>query len=226
MENSTLLALATAGPSTSIALLNQGEVVAYRVYHCPFEHSKWLPSVALDLLHDLDYPPEDIHTLAVAGGPGFFTALRMGLVFAKAWHLVYHTPVVLVPTHEALVVELPLPLGSEITVLLDAQKQEVYHAVLRKTPYLPDVLLPLSRKGVGEVTISTSLAVGSGMVRYFADHPSRLIPTPLQPTAVGIGLWATYALAQGKIEAQDPSLLSLRYGRLPDAVVHRMQNLS
>ncbi len=217
-----LLALATSGPHTSVAWVEDGTLRAVRTHHHPFQHSRWLPSLVLRLLEDGGLSPDAVDVLAIAGGPGFFTALRMGLVFAKAWHLIYRTPVVLVPVHEAMVVELPLPAGERVTVLLDAQKREVYRAVLRKTTQLPEVLHPLTRIPVAQVEVDTPLVVGSGVDRYFPEHPARCHPTPVHPTAVGLGLWAYHALRAGKVEARDPALLSLRYGRLPDAVVHRM----
>lgn len=217
-----LLALDTSGPETSVALFVDGEPRAFRRSMRRFAHSNLLPTFVLDLLQAEEIPPESVGGMVLSGGPGYFTALRTGFVFAKAFHLVHGVPVALVPTLEALVMDLSLPVGSEVTVLLDAQKGEVYRAVLRKTAGLPEVLIGLDRVPAKEVQIRTPFAVGSGVVRYFRDHPARVVPTPLQSTALGTGLWALEALRSGVVRLEDPSLLTLRYGRLPDAVVHRL----
>lgn len=217
-----LLALETSGPETSAALFVDGQARAFcRSFH-PFAHSNLLPTFVLDLLQEEGVDPGAVDGIALSGGPGYFTALRIGFVFAKAQHLVHGTRVVLVPTPEALMMDLPLPEGAVVTVLLDAQKREVYRSVLRKTRELPEMVEELSIVPVEGLEISTPLAAGSGVARYFPDHPARLVPTPLQPTALGVGLWALRALEAGVARLEDPTHLTLRYGRLPDAVVHRL----
>ncbi len=221
-----LLALETSGPETSVALFVEGEPRVFRRSFRRFTHSSLLPGWVLEVLAGESRSSADLDGVALSGGPGYFTALRMGLVFAKALHLLHGTPVMLVPTPEALVMELPLPEGAEVTVLLDAQKREVHRAVLRKTRGLPEVLENLSRVSVEGLAITTPYAAGSGVVRYFPEHPARMLPTPLQPSALGVGLWALAALKEGVCRLEDPTHLTLRYGRLPDAVVHRMRDRS
>jgi len=220
------LALETSGPETSAALFVGGEPRVFRKSFPPFAHSSLLPGWVLNLLDEEGISPADLDGVALSGGPGYFTALRMGLVFAKALHLLHGTRVVLVSTPEALVMELPLPEGAEITVLLDAQKGEVHRAVLRKARPLPERLENLALVAVEGLEITTPYVAGSGLARYFPEHPARVHPTPLQPSAMGVGLWALSALQEGLVRLEDPTHLTLRYGRLPDAVVHRQKGRS
>ena len=69
-----------------------------------------------------------VKTVAVSIGPGSFTGLRIGLATAKTLAYIWKTPIVGVPTLEALAYGCPA-CGGFVSPLLDAQKGRVYQSL-------------------------------------------------------------------------------------------------
>src|SRR5258705_11361892 len=85
----------------SVALSIEGAGVASEPLRAG-EHSSGLPSAAERLLRAWDAAWGDVAGIAVCGGPGSFTGLRIGLAWAKGLCLGLGRPLVMVSAHEAL----------------------------------------------------------------------------------------------------------------------------
>ena len=96
-----VLGLDTAGRHGSVALAVEGSAVA-SVPLPPGGHSSGLSSSAESLLAARGCSLRDLAGIAVSGGPGSFTGLRVGLAWAKGVAVALSTPLALVSSHEAL----------------------------------------------------------------------------------------------------------------------------
>ncbi|HKV45080.1 MAG TPA: tRNA (adenosine(37)-N6)-threonylcarbamoyltransferase complex dimerization subunit type 1 TsaB, partial [bacterium] len=124
-----LLAIETATPVASVAVVDDSGVLAEAVLRAPMRHLEWLLPVVGQLLDQLDLGPAAIQGLAVSCGPGGFTGLRIGIATAAAWAKAGRVPLLGVGTLEALACVPGVP-GAVLPVL-DAHRGEVAGALYR-----------------------------------------------------------------------------------------------
>ncbi len=220
-----ILAIEASGPHTEVALLDEKGTLLHEMAHrVPFQHSRVLPWMLEEILAAVDGSWKDIRWVAWDQGPGYFTALRVSLTVLKAMGVALDIRVVPVDAERAFVDGLSIPPGTPVALGLDAQKQELHFALLKKADP-PVVQIPRQRLRKEEVARllemhPAEVLVGSGMSRYFPDHPALAHPTPLQPSAKGVGMLAVRLVARGEMTPVSPQDLEPRYGRLPDALVY------
>jgi len=96
------LALETATPWVGVALLDGERVLAEFHELRPMEQSTALAAAVRAVLHGAHAGLEQVEELAVSGGPGSFTGLRVGAAFARALADARGIPIAAVPTALAL----------------------------------------------------------------------------------------------------------------------------
>lgn len=121
-----LLAVETSGTQGSVAISNGSNVLAERILQTGgHRHAQSLVSEVDLLLKEQNLRPADIRSVAVSIGPGSFTGLRVGLVFAKTFAWLNQTQLVAVDTLRAIAQQA----GNEhlkVTAVIDAQRGEVF----------------------------------------------------------------------------------------------------
>jgi len=124
-----VLAIESATPLASCAVVDASGVLAETVLRAPMRHLEWLVPAVEEMLRGLALSPDGIGGVAVSRGPGGFTGLRIGIATAVAWARVRGTPVIGVGTLEALA----LAAGGPALVLaaLDAHRGEVAAGLYR-----------------------------------------------------------------------------------------------
>jgi tRNA threonylcarbamoyladenosine biosynthesis protein TsaB len=128
-----ILAMDTTTGSGSVAILDDGGLVAEINSHSPSSHSARLLRSVDHLLGLAAWTIRDIEGFAVAAGPGSFTGIRIGLSTIQAFAFASGKPVAPVSSLTALAVKLRDTGGRLLCPLLDAKKGEVYGAL-----YEPD----------------------------------------------------------------------------------------
>jgi len=120
-----ILAIDTSGRSGSIALVEDGRLVAERTVGDAGPHARWLLGNIDGICSAKGIALTGIRLFAVAVGPGSFTGLRIGLTTIKglAWSL--DKPVTPVSTLSALAMN-ACTAGVPVCPMLDARKSEVY----------------------------------------------------------------------------------------------------
>ena len=218
-----ILALDTATPVGSVALLNEEKILAGRYFDVGLQHSQRLVVEIEEIFKTASCAFHDVEAVAVSIGPGSFTGLRIGLSTAKGFCLAGDIALVAVPTLEALAARLPFA-RHPVCAVLDARKQEVYTALYDTSSGHPQVLSPsramaletLLQERAGEKTIF----VGNGVSAYkdlMAAYP-RALQTPFhcaRPEAGAIGWLALARLRAGQIA--DLETVEPAYLRRPDA---------
>lgn len=123
-----LLAVETSGRSGSIALLQSGSVPVERALgSAGRRHAQTLVSDANELMGEFGLQPRDADCVAVSLGPGSFTGLRVGIVFAKTFGWLNKCPIVAVPTLDAIAAQVTAD-ANHIAVVSDAQRGELFFA--------------------------------------------------------------------------------------------------
>lgn len=128
-----LLAVDTSTRYAGVALYGEatpeeGRVIAGRCWHSSVNHTSELMPAVSQLLESQDVTPADLTGIALALGPGGFSALRVGMSVVKGLAITAGKPVVGVGTLD-LEAHPFLSSGLPVCALLDAGRREVASAL-------------------------------------------------------------------------------------------------
>lgn len=128
-----ILAVETSGRSGSLALCRGRDVVVERALsEAGRRHAQSLVAEVAEILREAGVRPAEIRIIGVSAGPGSFTGLRVGVVFAKTWAYATKARLVAVNTLEAIAEAAPADC-LRIWVLSDAQRSDVYAGCYART---------------------------------------------------------------------------------------------
>lgn len=123
-----ILAFETSAKAASVALVEDGCLVAEYQQNSGQTHSRTLMKMAEDLLRNCDRKPEDVTAVACAAGPGSFTGVRIGVSAAKGFAWGLELPCVGVSTLEGMVRSIAVADGIYCAAM-DARRNQVYTAL-------------------------------------------------------------------------------------------------
>jgi tRNA threonylcarbamoyl adenosine modification protein YeaZ len=127
-----ILGLDTATWKASVGLRLDGETVAEKSRAADGSHAVSLLSLIEEVLRDGSCTVRDLDAVAVSGGPGSFTGLRIGLSVAKGLAYATGARLIAVSTLEALA-RTVAHLDARICPVLDARKGELYAACFQSS---------------------------------------------------------------------------------------------
>lgn len=120
-----IIALDSSGLVASAAILHDDELVGEYTINHKKTHSQTLLPMLEELKNMTELELDTVDAIAVAGGPGSFTGLRIGSATAKGLAWTMNVPVISVPTTEAMAYHF---YGSDklICPIMDARRSQVY----------------------------------------------------------------------------------------------------
>lgn len=121
--NGLTLAVDTATPMESVALLLDGEPIVERCAFRPRGHGPWLLDAIDGVLVEAGRTLADLDALVCGLGPGSFTGQRIALATLKGLALAYGAPLWGVRTTAALIAAAP---GRRVVAVIDARRKEVF----------------------------------------------------------------------------------------------------
>ena len=210
-----ILSIETGTDICSVALANDGELMALRESDEGRDHAKKVALFVDELLRETGVQPSDLDAIAVGKGPGSYTGLRIGVSFAKGMCYALNIPLISVGSLDALTevaredfdagiidledVEWP---SAHLCPMVDARRMEVYAQVFdTEGKALSDV--------VAEVVTDESFAqwrahgkfviFGNGAAKC-AEVLKDAICVSVAPSARGIVRLAEEAFNAGRFE--------------------------
>lgn len=125
-----ILALDSSGLVASVAVVEDDTLLAEYTVNYKKTHSQTLLPMLSEAAKMIELDLKTVDAIAVAGGPGSFTGLRIGSATAKGLGLALNKPLVHIPTVDALAYNL---FGSNkyICPLMDARRNQVYTGIYR-----------------------------------------------------------------------------------------------
>lgn len=123
-----VLGIESATPVAAVAVAGEGGILAERMVFNNRTHSVNLLSMIKAVLEESEVGRHGLAGIAVSGGPGSFTGLRIGMSTAKALAQALGLPVTGISTLETLAHPLAGRPGL-VCPILNARKNEVYTAV-------------------------------------------------------------------------------------------------
>ena len=129
-----ILAIDSSGMPASVAVCEDGTLQAEYTVNFKRTHSQTLVPMLDEVRNMLGMDPGSVDAIAVAGGPGSFTGLRIGSAAAKGIGLALGKPLVHVPTLEALAYNF-YGSSSLIVPMIDARNRQVFAGIYT---FMPD----------------------------------------------------------------------------------------
>lgn len=121
-----ILAFETSAKAASVAMAEDGRLLAESYCNSGVTHSQTLMTMAEGLIASYGKPD----AVAVAAGPGSFTGVRIGVAAAKGYAWGAELPCYGVSTLEAMACWLGIPQGW-VCACMDARRSQVYNALFR-----------------------------------------------------------------------------------------------
>ena len=125
-----ILALDSSGLVATVALLEDEQTIAEYTVNYKKTHSQTLLPMLDEIVKMTEFDLSSVDAIAVAGGPGSFTGLRIGSATAKGLGLALEKPLIHVPTVDGMAYNL---FGSKglICPMMDARRNQVYTGIYR-----------------------------------------------------------------------------------------------
>jgi tRNA threonylcarbamoyladenosine biosynthesis protein TsaB len=123
-----ILAIDSSGLVASAAIIEDETMVAEYTINHKKTHSQTLLPMIDEIIKITDTKLEEMDAIAIAGGPGSFTGLRIGSATAKGLGLALNKPIISIPTVDGLAFNL---FGTDkvICPIMDAKRNQVYTGI-------------------------------------------------------------------------------------------------
>ena len=203
-----LLLIETATQVCSVAIADEGGIVAIRESDESNAHSSQLAPFIDEMLRGQGITPQEIDAVCVSSGPGSYTGLRIGVSTAKGFCYALGIPLVAVPTLQSMA-ELYYrrhpEWGGMVCPMIDARRMECYTAFFNRDGQLRDTAADIIVDGIyshyldrGEVAF-----VGDGVAKcrdILVVHPNAVFDETFRPSAEGMATAALRKLQDGHTE--------------------------
>ena len=229
-----ILAFETSAKAASVALLQDGKLLAESYQNTGLTHSQTLMVMAQDMLKQCDLTVTELDAVAVAAGPGSFTGVRIGVAAAKGLAWGGEKPCYGVSTLESMALTLGAFRGT-VCPVMDARRSQVYNALFeavdgRLVRRMEDRAIALADLAQELKTAPQPIfLVGDGSELTYRtlkeQVPGLVLPADhrMHQRASGVALAAVEAMARG--ETGDAEALQPNYLRLSQAEREKIEKL-
>ena len=137
-----ILSIETGTDICSVALANDGELMALRESDEGRDHAKKVALFVDELLKETGVQPTDLDAIAIGKGPGSYTGLRIGVSFAKGMCYALNIPLIAIGSLDALTevaredydagildIEDEKWANANLCPMVDARRMEVYSQI-------------------------------------------------------------------------------------------------
>ncbi len=123
-----ILALDSSGLVASVAVLEDENLLAEYTINYKKTHSQTLLPMLDEAAKMIELDLNTVDAIAVAGGPGSFTGLRIGAATAKGLGLALGKPLISVPTVDGIAYQM-CGTDKRVCPLMDARRSQVYTGI-------------------------------------------------------------------------------------------------
>ena len=230
-----ILAVDSSGLVASVAIVENENLLAEYTVNYKKTHSQTLMPMLDEIVKMTDLSLESIDAIAVAGGPGSFTGLRIGSATVKGLGLALNKPIVNVPTMDGLAYNMWGSAGR-ICPIMDARRNQVYTGVYcfvngnlvidtqQMAIEITGLIEALNQKEEKVTFLGDGVPVYEDIIKKNIEVPYAFAPAHLnKQRASAIGALACIYYKEGRIETaaeHEPEYL-----RLSQAEREHLENL-
>ena len=150
-----ILAIDSSALVASVAVVEEDEkkdvkILAEYTINYKKTHSQTLLPMLDEIVKMTEFDLNSLDAIAVAGGPGSFTGLRIGAATAKGLGLALKKPLINIPTLEGMAYNLCYS-GRLVCPIMDARRNQVYTGIYRFTDDKMEVVEGQMAVGIEEL---------------------------------------------------------------------------
>lgn len=202
-----ILGIETSGPSAGVAVLDgDAPAVVSPVSPEQRRHARSLVKDVDSLLRELNLRPGDVDLVAVSIGPGSFTGLRVGVVFAKTWCYATGAKLIAVDTLLAAAANSPDAEGRAFAVA-DAQRGDLFAGEYRRDETggweRSGEITIINAEEFAAARVADDFVTGPGLDRFvdvFEGRCRTADPSRRHPTATTVAELARRQAARGEFD--------------------------
>lgn len=203
-----ILGIESASVTASVALLEDNRLLAEYTVNFKKTHSQTLLPMIDEIVSMTNTDLKDLDAIAISGGPGSFTGLRIGSATAKGLGLALGKPLLHVPTLDAMAYQCA-GINGLICPIMDARREHVFTGVYSFEDtfqvYEPQVhknihelIEGLNQKGQQVTFLGDGCAVYQEMIQSEATISVRFAPVHSnQPRAGAVAALGAVYYQQG-----------------------------
>lgn len=209
-----ILGIESSSLVASVAVVTDEILTAEYTVNFKKTHSQTLLPMIDEITGMLELDLAGIDAIAVSGGPGSFTGLRIGSATAKGLGLALEKPLIHVPTIDAMAYGL---YGTQALIcpIMDARRNQVYtgwyyhqweFAVAKPACAMDvsDLTAELNERGETVIFLGDGVPVYQQALKDSLTVPCRFAPPHLnRQRAAAVAAMGAWYYAQGKIETAD-----------------------
>lgn len=124
-----ILSIETSTANCSVAVHLDGALISLSELAVPGAHAERLMLLVEEVMEQANVGFQDLDAIAVSGGPGSYTGLRIGVSTAKGLAFGLNKPLIGVDTLQALASAVELKEGELVIPVLDARRMEVFREI-------------------------------------------------------------------------------------------------
>ena len=98
-----ILAIDSSSMVATVAVVTDGVLTAEYTINYKKTHSQTLLPMIDEIKKNIDLDMNTVDVIAIAGGPGSYTGLRIGSATAKGFGLALNIPIINIPTMDAFI---------------------------------------------------------------------------------------------------------------------------
>ena len=145
-----VLAIDSSGLTATVGIVEDTQTIAEYTVNYKKTHSQTLLPMIDEMTRMVDLDLSDLDAIAVAGGPGSFTGLRIGSATAKGLGLALNKPLIHVPTVDALAYNV-YGCTDVICPIMDARRNQTYTGLYEFTADGMNILVESCAVGIEEI---------------------------------------------------------------------------
>lgn len=207
-----VLAIDSSGLVASVAVVEDDNLLAEYTVNYKKTHSQTLLPMLNEISSMINLNLSAVDAIAVAGGPGSFTGLRIGSATAKGLGLALDKPLVHIPTVEGLAYNL---YGTDrlICPIMDARRSQVYTGIyeFREDKFrriedqmavpVTEIIQKLNALGRPVIFLGDGVPVYRSVIEEEIEVPVSFAPAHLSKQRAGaLGALAMTYIERGEVE--------------------------
>ena len=208
-----VLAIDSSGLTATVAVVEDEQTIAEYTVNYKKTHSQTLLPMIDEVKKMIDLDLSSIDAIAVSGGPGSFTGLRIGSATAKGLGLALGKPLIHVPTVDALAYNV-YGCGDLICPIMDARRKQVYTGMYcflnhqmqvvkeQDAVALEELIKELNQMERPVIFLGDAVPVYKELIQESCKVPYSFAPAHLSRQRAGaVGMLGTLYFKEGKTES-------------------------
>ena len=212
-----ILALDSSGLVATVAILEDDVTLAEYTVNYKKTHSQTLLPMLDEIVKMIEFDLDTVDAIAVSGGPGSFTGLRIGSATAKGLGLALNNPLIHIPTVDGMAYNLYGNTGL-ICPIMDARRNQVYTGLYR---FEKEFQVEEAQMAISVQELIDKLNARGEKVTFLGDG------VPVYREALENGLKVEYHFAPAHVNRQSAAALGtlafeyMKAGKMESAREHQ-----